>query len=196
MPYLIFDLEMSGTEVGYHDLIQIGAVLVDDNWQQIATFESLVYPDNEETFNQKAEEIHGISIYDLEEAPSSYDALENFEKWIRKCLRRDTKERLTDVIVCGQSVINDVNFLKQKYDDLNLNWPFSFKLVDLLSMSVLVFRILENNKKAMPKSYSLKNVALHFGINREELQHNALEDSIITYQCFKKYFEIIDAAKI
>jgi DNA polymerase III subunit epsilon len=196
MPYLIFDLEMSGTEVGYHDIIQIGAVLANDNWDQIATFESLVYPDNEETFNQKAEEIHGISIFDLEEAPSSYDVLENFETWVRKYLRRSKTDKLTDVIICGQSVINDINFLKQKYDELNLNWPFSFKLVDLLSMSVLVFRVLENNNFEKPKSYSLKNVALHFGINREDVQHNALEDSLITFQCFKKYFEIMDKVKL
>jgi DNA polymerase III subunit epsilon len=192
MPYLIFDLEMSGTEVGYHDIIQI----VDDNWSQISTFESLVYPNNEETFNQKVEEIHGISIFDLEEAPSSYEVLENFENWVRKSLRRSTSDRLIDVIVCGQSVINDVNFLKQKYDELNVKWPFSFKLVDLLSMSVLVFRVLENNKKPIPMSYSLKNVALYFGISRDETQHNALEDSIITYQCFKKYFEMMDQVKL
>ena len=68
MPYLIIDLEMSGTEYGFHDIIQIGVVLADDNLNTIAEFSSLVYPKNEDIFSEEAEEIHGISIFDLEEA--------------------------------------------------------------------------------------------------------------------------------
>lgn len=67
MPYLILDLEMSGTEAGFHDIIQIGAVLSDNEWNKIGEFESLVYPENEDAFSTGAEDIHGISIYDLEE---------------------------------------------------------------------------------------------------------------------------------
>jgi DNA polymerase III epsilon subunit-like protein len=39
MPYLIFDLEMSGGEVGFNEIIQIGAVLAGDNWKLISEFE-------------------------------------------------------------------------------------------------------------------------------------------------------------
>jgi DNA polymerase-3 subunit epsilon len=122
--------------------------------------------------------------------------LEDFETWIRKTLRRDSHERLHDVVICGQSVINDINFLKATYDDLNIDWPFSFKLVDLMSISVLMFQVFENNKMATPKSYSLKSVADYFGIYRKDTTHNALEDADITYQCFKKYFELAKQAKL
>ncbi|MDI9859346.1 3'-5' exonuclease [Flectobacillus roseus] len=196
MPYLILDLEMSGQEAGYHDIIQIGALLADNDWKVLSKFETLVYPDNEETFSSYSEKVHGISLEDLEDAPSSYDALEDFEAWIRKTLRRDSHERLHDVVICGQSVINDINFLKATYDDLNIDWPFSFKLVDLMSISVLMFQVFENNKMATPKSYSLKSVADYFGIHRKDTTHNALEDADITFQCFKKYFELAKQAKL
>lgn len=196
MPYLIFDLEMSGTEFDYHDIIQIGAILTDDNWNKISDFESLVYPDNPETFSTQSEEIHGISIYDLEDAPSSYEAFEDFENWLRKNLRRNKNENLYDVILCGQSVINDVNFLKVKYNELNLTWPFSSKLIDLLSISFLFYKIFDNNNITRPKSMSLKSVAQMFQIKREETTHDALEDAMITYYCFKKYFEISERIKI
>jgi DNA polymerase III epsilon subunit-like protein len=44
MPYLVVDLEMSGPEPGYHEIIQIGAVLLNDNWVELGTFLTNVYP--------------------------------------------------------------------------------------------------------------------------------------------------------
>lgn len=181
MYYLIIDLEMSGTEAGYHDIIQIGAVLAGENWSQLGEFETLVYPDNEETFNSYAEAVHGISLQDLQEAPSSYEALEAFENWIRKTLRRRQGEPLTDVVICGQSVLNDVNFLEYKFDYLNLDWPFARRILDLVSLTMLFYNIFENNGRSRPKSYSLDAVAGMFGLRRSEATHNALEDARITF---------------
>lgn len=195
MPYLILDLEMTGGETGYHDIIQIGAVIADDNWKMLSEYQTLVYPDNEENFSTYSEEVHGISIYDLEDAPQSFEAIEEFEKWIRKSLKRNQAVALTDIVVCGQSVINDINFLKQAYSNLNLKWPFSFKLIDLLSVSVVFYQIFDANGLARPKSYSLKSVASHFLLQREEETHDALEDAKLTYHCFKKYFEMIPKLK-
>ncbi|MCX7831265.1 MAG: exonuclease domain-containing protein, partial [Acidobacteria bacterium] len=97
---------MTGTESDYHDIIQIGAVLADDKWNKVSEFESYVYPDNPETISKYSEEIHGISLHELEEAPLAYYVFEDFENWLRKNLRRKQNENLYDVILCGQSVIN------------------------------------------------------------------------------------------
>ena len=53
MPYLVVDLEMSGPEPGYHEIIQIGAVLLNDNWVELGTYLSNVYPENEEALTGK-----------------------------------------------------------------------------------------------------------------------------------------------
>lgn len=196
MPYLIFDLEMTGSEAGYHDMIQIGAVLADDNWKLISSFESLVYPNNEETFTKAAEEIHGISLIDLEDAPMSHEVLENMEAWVRKSLHREAKDSLKDLVMCGQSVINDINFLKEEYSYLNINWPYSFKLIDLMSLSFVFYQIFDANGKKRPQSYSLKAVAEMFGLSRDDEQHNALEDAKLTYDCFKQYMLLIPNLKL
>lgn len=196
MPYLILDLEMTGGETGYHDVIQIGAVLANDDWKTLSEFQSLVYPAHEENFTSAAEEVHGISMADLEAAPMPYELLENFETWIRKQLKRQASVSLTDIVVCGQSVINDINFLDQMYADQNLEWPFSYRLVDLMSLSVVFYQIFDANKMQRPKSYSLKAVSAFFGLQREDVTHNALEDARLTYQCFKKYFELIPKLKL
>jgi len=192
MPYLIFDLEMSGTESDYHDIIQIGAVLTDDNWNKISEFESLVYPDNPDTFSFYSEEIHGISLIDLEEAPSAYDVFDDLENWMRKSLKRNSNDRLHDIILCGQSVINDINFLRFKYNELNLTWPFSGKMIDLMSITFVFYKIFDFNSKPRPKSFSLKSVAQMFKIEREDDYHNALEDAKITHACFKEYMTLIN----
>lgn len=194
MPYLILDLEMSGTEAGFHDIIQIGAVLSDNEWNKIGEFESLVYPENEDAFSTSAEEIHGISIYDLEEAPMAYEVFEDLEKWLRRTLRRQPNDALRDVVMCGQSVINDINFLKIKYSELNVDWPFSGRLLDLVSITTLMNKVNESNGKQKPAGYSLTAVAGFFQLKREDELHNALEDASLTYLCFKKYFEL--AAKL
>jgi DNA polymerase-3 subunit epsilon len=196
MPYLILDLEMSGNDAEYHDIIQIGAVLADDDWNQISEFESLVYPDHEEMFSDYAEEVHGISLDDLEDAPQSFEAIEMLESWVRKSLHRQQHEPINDVILCGQSIINDIHFLKVQYQFLSLKWPFAYKMVDLMSFTVMFSRILKNNKAKAPEKLSLQSVASYFGIHRESDTHNALEDAVITYKCFKKYFEIGDKLKI
>ena len=196
MPYLILDLEMTGSEAGYHEIIQIGAVLASDNWTHLSEFESLVYPENKENISAAAEAVHGISVEDLEDAPQSFEMLENFEKWIRKTLKRQSHISLTDIVLCGQSVINDINFLKQDYDEQNIDWPFSFKLIDLMSISYLLYQIMDNNEVKRPKSYSLNAVAQHFSLHRKEGTHNALEDAKLTYECFKKYFEFAQKLKI
>jgi DNA polymerase-3 subunit epsilon len=196
MPYLIFDLEMTGTESDYHDIIQIGAVLVDEQWNKVSEFESLVYPDNPETISKYSEEIHGISLSDLEDAPSAYDVFEDFENWIRKNLKRKQNENIYDVILCGQSVINDINFLKFKYSELNIPWPFSSKLIDLLTITFVFYKIFDSNGINRPKSMSLKSVAQMFQIERDGDNHNALEDANITYSCLKEYIKLSKQVKL
>lgn len=196
MPYLIFDLEMTGTESDYHDIIQIGAILTDDKWNKISEFESLVYPDNPENFSKFSEEIHGISLSDLEDAPSAYDVFDDFEQWIKRNLKRKQNENIYDVILCGQSVINDINFLKFKYSELNLPWPFSSKLIDLLTITFLFYKIFDINDINRPKSMSLKSVAEMFKIEREGNNHNALEDAHITHLCLMKYMNLVNHLKL
>lgn len=192
MPYLIIDLEMSGTEYGFHDIIQIWAVLADDNLNTIAEFSSLVYPKNEVVFSEEAEEIHGISIFDLEEAELIHTVLDSFEDWIREKLHRKKTDKLKDLIVCGQSIMNDINFLMVEYKEQHLEWPFSYRILDLMSITDLMYRIFDSNKIERPKSYSLRNVAKYLKIEILEDKHDALEDAKITLRCLKTYFAQID----
>ena len=194
MAFLVIDIEMSGPEPGWNEIIQLGAELFDDQWRSMGTYLQNVYPENEEAFTAKAEEVHGLSLADLEDAPMIYDVIPEFEKWIKKL--NSGKPNMSNVIICGQSVIYDINFLRYAYRNEKLTWPFSNKMIDLHTVSYLFFQILSKNGQTTPRSLSLGSVATYFGFEREEETHNALEDAQLTAKCFKEFFKIIDKIKL
>ena len=203
MKYLVFDLELTGDEPGWHEIVQLGACLYDEDWNKLGTFLSNVYPDNEESFSLPSAEIHGLSLEELNEAPMLHEVIESFETWILDTIRGANKWQahqkpglLKSVTLCGQSVHYDVNFLRYAYRDENLDWPYSHKTIDLYQFSFFLFKILRSNGIDTPKSLSLGAVAYYFGFERESDIHNALEDSILTGKCLKKVLEYVDKLKL
>lgn len=194
MSFLVLDIEMTGPEPGWNEIIQIGAEFFDDQWRSLGTYLQNVYPENEEAFTAKSEEVHGLSIDDLEEAPMIFDVIPEFEKWLKKL--NSGKPNLSNIIICGQSVVYDINFLRFAYRKEKINWPFSNKQIDLHTVSYLFFKILEKNGQSVPRSLSLGSVSGYFGFEREEETHNALEDAQLTARCFKEFFKLIDKVKL
>lgn len=191
MTYLVLDLELTGTEPGWHEIIQIGAVLCDDNWKELGRFLTNVYPENEESFSQPAEEVHQLSLADLEDAPMLYEALEDLENWMAKTLHirqeSDRRRSFRDIVICGQSVVYDVNFLKFAYRDVKMEWPFANGLVDLYNLSWFVFPILARHGAEVPRKRGLADVARFFGYQRGQEAHNALEDCLLTVHCLREF---------
>lgn len=194
MSFLVLDIEMTGPEPGWNEIIQIGAEFFNDQWQSLGTYLQNVYPENEEAFTAKSEEVHGLSLDDLEEAPMIFDVLPEFETWVKKL--NSGKPSLSNVIICGQSVVYDINFLRFAYRKEKMNWPFSNKQIDLHTVSYLFFKILEKNGQSVPRSLSLGSVSGYFGFEREDETHNALEDAQLTARCFKEFFKLIDKVKL
>ncbi|MFN8354352.1 MAG: 3'-5' exonuclease [Spirosomataceae bacterium] len=196
MPFLVIDLEMTGTEPGWHEIIQLGAVLYDDNWEEKGRYLTNIYPENEESFSQSAQQVHGLTLDELDDAPMIYDVLPAFENWVMEQLGfrnvnlLDKSPYLRTTIVCGQSVINDINFLKFAYREEKMKYPFSNVLLDLHTLSYFVFDVLKQNGRKTPRSLSLKAIAEHFGFEREGDTHNALEDAVLTGMCIKEVMKL------
>jgi DNA polymerase III subunit epsilon len=198
MHYLVLDLEMTGLEPGWHEIIQIGAALYDESWQELDRYLTNVYPENEESYSLPALEVHGLTMEDLEEAPMINEVLPEFEDWIletmgHKLTRMDERQRsgaLRSTLICGQSVINDINFLKFAYREEHMKWPFSNTLVDLHTLSYYLFPILQRSGLETPKRRSLEAIAGMFGFQRESEEHNALEDAVLTAQCLRELFQM------
>lgn len=193
MNYLVIDLEMTGTEPGWHEIIQVGAVLYNESWTELGRYISNVYPENEESYSQSSFDVHGLSLADLDDAPMLNEVLPEFEEWILKTLKVPINKgnqgpavtALRNVAICGQSVIYDINFLRFAYRQEKLQWPFSNQTIDLNNLAFFLFATLRENGIATPKGLSLTAIADFFHIEREGEKHNALEDSVITGECLK-----------
>lgn len=203
MPYLVLDLEMTGPEPDYNEIIQIGAVLFDDDWRERGQYLTNVYPENEDAFSSSSEKIHNLSLADLEDAPMMYDVLPELEEWICNQLgirvppgQLDRTPFLRNVIICGQSVINDINFLREAYRYEKMKWPYSRVLLDLHTLSYFLFRVLRANGRKVPDRLSLTAIAHYFGFAREDGYHNALEDAVLTARCLKEVFTLSDGMRL
>ena len=196
MNYLVLDLEMTGLEPGWHEIIQIGGCLYDEHWQELGRYLQNVYPENEESYSLPALEVHGLTLEELEEAPMMHEVLPEFEEWIlttsghfpSKMSGRDKSFALKNTLICGQSVINDINFLKFAYREAHLKWPFGYTLIDLHTLTYFVFPVLREAGQSPPISRSLESIANFFGYARESDTHNALEDAVLTGKCLKEIF--------
>ncbi|RMG75892.1 MAG: 3'-5' exonuclease [Bacteroidetes bacterium] len=199
MYYLVLDLEMTGLEPGWHEIIQIGAALYDERWKPCGErYLTNVYPENEESYSLPALEVHGLTMEELEDAPMMNEVLPEFENWILESMGkhpdrmsgRDKGQALRDTLICGQSVINDINFLKFAYREEHLKWPFSNTLVDLHTLSFYLFPLLEAAGQTVPRKRSLEAIAGFFGYERETDEHNALEDAVLTAKCLRELFRL------
>ena len=195
--YLVLDLETTGTEVGYHEIIQIGAVLLDQDFNEISNFFSNVCPVYENRFSKEAQKVHYLSMIDLENSPAIYEIIPQFEDWILKSLKLKNKKELRNLVLAGQSVYFDIIFLQYAYKQNQIPYPFSHKILDLKILAFYYFTILKNNNINVPQSLSLESIANFFNLKRSSNVHNALEDAILTAKCISiilnesKKFKII-----
>ncbi len=195
--YLVLDLETTGTEVGYHEIIQLGAVLLDQDFNEISNFFSNVCPVYENRFSKEAQKVHHLSMIDLENSPAIYEIIPQFEDWILKSLKLKNKKELRNLVLAGQSVYFDIIFLQYAYKQNQIPYPFSHKILDLKILAFYYFTILKNNNIDVPQSLSLESIANFFNLKRSSNVHNALEDAILTAKCISiilnesKKFKII-----
>lgn len=199
MNYLVLDLEMTGDDPSWHEIIQIGACLFDSEWNELGRYLQNVYPENEESFSMPSYKVHGLSLEDLDDAPMLHDVLPEFENWIIKTAAKGARVQdwqregyLKGIQIVGQGIANDINFLRTAYRNIHLNWNFSYKSLDLQNLSFFLFEILRHNGQQTPRSLSLQSVAQFFGRERESDIHNALEDAALTGFCIKS---VLDYAK-
>lgn len=186
--YLVLDVETTGSEIGFHEIIQLGAVAVDEKFEQFSTFFSNVCPVYENRFSKEAQKIHFLSMIDLENAPPMYEVIPKFEKWIIDSFKLKNRKELRKIVLVGQSVYYDIAFLQHAYRYNNISYPFSHKILDLKIIAFFYFKILENNNIEVPKSLSLESIANYFNLKRSSNIHNALEDAILTFKCLSIIF--------
>lgn len=158
--YTAIDIETTGLDPSYDEIIEIGAIKVRNN-KITNKFSSLVKPESE--ISEFIEELTGITNEMLSTAPEIENVLPDFVEFINN----DT--------LLGHNIHFDINFL---YDSLMqiYDHKLSNNFVDLMRLA----------RKAYPdfKNHKLITIAKNLNVNID-VTHRSLADCSITHQCFQ-----------
>ena len=175
--YAVVDLEMCNvprikrTEQFHYakELIQIGAVLLDENYNKIDEFVSLVAPEFG-VITPYIEKLTRISRKLACTAPSTAQALESFAEWLPE-----------DTVFIAWSE-NDEKQIRHEIEGKNISIPKLNALIDNWIDCQKTF----SEKMDSPKNYSLSEALNIADICYEDGAHDALVDAKNTAQLFIK----------
>ena len=180
---LALDLETTGLKAEYNEIVQIGAVLLDNKLNAVGTFSSLVspqWPDRglENGFNTY--EYSGLNLIEVLESKSIGVVLDEMEHWIKA-----TVKDMQKIVIFGQNPKFDYTFLEWEYKRLGRKFPFDFHVIGLDSLYA-VFKFLETG--SLPDKIRQKDAAKEFGVENKKA-HDAVEDVLTAVSTLKKLCE-------
>lgn len=164
--YVVFDIETTGLDPEFDEIIEIGAVKIKDGIK-IDTFNSLIKPEYE--IDEFITELTGITNEMVENAPSIDEVLPKFMDFIK------------DYIIIGHNVNFDINFIYDNLEELNI-LPITNDFVDTLRISRRLIPELKHHK--------LSDLANYFNIDTNG-SHRALKDVEITSEVLNNLNKMI-----
>ena len=180
MNLIVFDLEWNMGNApktfNYHgaeltlrgEIIQIGAVRVDENGDVLDTFEMTLRPRIFRKLHWRIAEVTGLSQGDLEAGVPIAEGLRRFQEWAGP----DAE--------FAEWGLDDVPVLKQNLFLYNMDESWPTRWYDLQQI------FLKNFPRGEGEGLTLESVVDRLGIPKEEPFHNALDDALYTTKVCRK----------
>lgn len=173
MKYIVVDLEMNSLAKEYKEeraqcgmeIIEIGAVVLDEQYQEVDSFKTLVKPQFNDEINPYYERLTGISTVMVATAPVFEEALKLFCSWCNS---------INDDIQIYQWSETD---MAQIICEINLKKIVLEKKNQMLLSGWLDFQKEFGEKLNLSNAISLKNAVMYAGIEFEGAEHDALDDA-------------------
>jgi len=176
MIFCVLDTETTGLKPGYHEVIQVAAILCDSQLEEFARTSFKIKPRAIELASPKALEVNG---YDERTWKPRFlrhkAALNHLNKFIRSYVS-DTDT----VVMVGQNTQFDYNFMKSEYETFGIEFPFYSTVVDLRDVAK-IWSTLNGNRLTQ---FSLKNLAEFTNIVNDN-PHDAEADAEVTLRVLK-----------
>lgn len=154
--YVVFDIETTGLDTNYDEIIEIGALKVKDE-KIIDKFSYLIKPTR--PIDEFITELTGITNEMVENAPCLGEVFPNFLKFIG------------DSILVGHNINFDINFVYDNLINLNYSNGLSNDFVDTLRLSRRILKNLNHHR--------LQDLAEYYNVNTSG-SHRSLKDCEIT----------------
>ena len=167
---LVFDVETTGVDPRVHQIVSIGALLLDrTTLAPVKSMSTLVQllPEAFAQADSKAMQIHGLTLSQLETAPAPAEVVTQFLETFG-----------ADFYFCGWNVCFDTQFLKALFNQAGRFQEFNnFRYHRLDLWSLLELAWVRGLLHAPPDSLSI--ACGLFGIRRPAV-HDAMEDAQVT----------------
>ena len=173
MKHIVIDLEMNTLDKKFRDekaicgreIIQIGAVLLDEEYREIGHFNTLVKPQYNEQIEARFEKLTGITTEMVQNAPVFKDAIEAFFLWCR---------RINDDIYIYQWSESDCEQIRKEIELKGI--CLSPENAELLQ-NFVDFQQEYGEKLGLTKAVSLKDAVMYAGVDFEGKEHDSLDDA-------------------
>ena len=173
MKHLVVDLEMNtirrkseARKIWNMETIEIGAVMLDDNLEEIASFRTYVKPEFNDCIERKITRLTGITDDMVKNAPSFSEALKMFTNW---CLGTND-----DVTIYAWS---ESDYMQISKEMLLKNYQVSENEKDLLLNEWSDFQHEFDSHLGFQKQVSLKMALDMAGVDFFGREHDALDDA-------------------
>lgn len=163
--FCIVDVETNGSKPSKHQIIEIGAVKL-QNGVIIDTFDSLVYATD---ISKQIQEITGISVQQTLKAPALAKVMHEFRLF------------LGDAVFVGHDAKFDYNFVSAMMEHVGLD--------ALLNRSLCTIDLAERTIES--ERYGLAYLNEQLELYREATHHRALSDAMTTTKLLKKTLALI-----
>jgi len=179
-PLLILDLEATaGTdEKGFQTnnfIIDIGAVLLDTQLQELGQFSRLVKPGEE--ISEFITQLTGISNEMVREEPEFSQVGRDFHNWIKELQVNPKKLRLA-----AWGNYFDIPLLRRTYQHYHMDFPFSGTALDI---KTLAFTWLAMSGRRTDR-FNVQSMAELLGIEAPGRFHRAIVDATVEGEIFKR----------
>lgn len=168
MKIAIIDIETTGLDPLKHEIIDIGAVIFDDQSMKSKEFSFLVKPEHPETGSKEAYRINGYDKELWEDAKSLKEAMILLSK------------EVNDAVFCAHNMIFDWSFLQEASKNTGIDLGFSHRKVDLFSVAWAKI-----NHHTMD-GWSLKKICERLLIEPEPAIHTGINGAKVEFEVYKK----------
>jgi DNA polymerase-3 subunit epsilon len=175
------DTETTGFDPDNHELIEIGMILVDQNWDTplpeftvVEKFEIKIKPTHIETADPVSLKINKYDPAEWENASTLKDAMEILSK------------KAKDSIMVAHALCFDAGFLDRAFKATAVKNEMHYLRIDTITMA---FAKLHHKNKEDIDKYSLRTLCEYFQIENKNA-HTALADAEALFELFKKLIAI------
>ena len=169
MKIAIIDVETTGLDPVKNEIIEIGAVIFDDEIAgSLQTVNIKVKPEHPEIETDGAYKVNGYKKEDWKDAVTMEQAMQILSP------------KVDGAIFCAYNMVFDWQFIEQACKKLFIMLPFHYRKLDLLTMAWAKL----DHKKV--RNWKLKSVCKALGIEPEPEEHRAINGAMTEYEVYKQ----------